>query len=75
MNPKMYVSITTTLPAKNMEYFLLQQFFAFLWSVQGVSVLQIHSCERILLLGELISTQQQNEVQMYKNNYLGIFLD
>ena len=30
--------------------------FAFLWSVQGVSVLEIHSYEQILLLGELIST-------------------
>ena len=40
-----------TLPAKNMEYFLNQRFFAYLWSVQGVSVLEIHSYEQILLLG------------------------
>ena len=42
---------TTTLPAKNMEYFLFERFFAFLWSVQGVSLLEIHSYEQILLLG------------------------
>ena len=35
-----------TLPAKNMEYFLFQRLFAFLWGVQGISV----------LLEELIST-------------------
>ena len=44
-----------TLPAKNMEYFLFQRFFAFLWGLQGVSVLEIHSYEQILLLGKLIS--------------------
>ena len=45
-----------TLPAKNMEYFLFQRFFVFLWSVQGVSVLEIHFYKQILLWGELIST-------------------
>ena len=45
-----------TLPAKDMEYFLFQLFFAFLWSVQGVSVLDLHSYEPILLFGELICT-------------------
>ena len=40
---------------KKMEYFLLQRFFAFLLSVEGVSVPEIHSYEQILLLGELIS--------------------
>ena len=34
-----------TLPATNMNFFLFQRFFAFLWSVQGVSVLEIHSYE------------------------------
>ena len=45
-----------TLPAKNMEYLLFRQFFAFLRSMPGVSVLEIHSNEQILLLGELILT-------------------
>ena len=40
-----------TLPAKNMEYFLFQRHFTFLWGVHGVSVLEIHSNEQILLLG------------------------
>ena len=31
--------------------FLFQRFFAFLWSVQDVSVIEIHSYEPILLLG------------------------
>ena len=71
-----YVYIYThTLPAKNMEYFLFQRFFAFLWSVQGVSVFEIHSCEEILLLGELICTLQQNKAQRSINNYFGIFLN
>ena len=39
-----------------MEYFLIQRIFAFLWSVQGASVLEIHSYEEILRWGELIST-------------------
>ena len=56
--------MTRTLPAKNMEYFLFQRFFDFLCSAQGVSVFEIHSYEQILLLGELISTQQQNEAQI-----------
>ena len=64
-----------TLPAKNMEYFVFQRFFAFLWGVKGVSVLEIHSYEQILLLGQLISTEQQNEAQSFKNNYFGIFLN
>ena len=64
-----------TLPAKNMEYFLFQRFFAFLWDAQGVSLFKIHSYEYILLLDELISTQQQNEAQRFKNNYFGIFLN
>ena len=29
-----------TLPAKNMEYFLFQRLFAFLWGVQGVMYLK-----------------------------------
>ena len=33
-----YWTYSYTLPAKNMEYFLFQRFFAFLWSVQGVSI-------------------------------------
>ena len=41
---------------KNMEYFLFHRFFALLWGVQGVSVLETHSCEQILLLEWLIST-------------------
>ena len=41
--------------------------------MKGVSVLEIHSYEQILLLRELISTQQQNEAQRFKNNYFGIF--
>ena len=45
-----------TLPAKNMEYFLFQRRFAFLWAVQGISVLETLSYEQILLLEELIST-------------------
>ena len=45
-----------TLPAKNMEYFLFQRLFAFLWAVQGISELEILSYEQILLLEELIST-------------------
>ena len=45
-----------TLPAKNMEYLLFHRFFAFLWGVQGFSVLEIHSYEQILFLGELSST-------------------
>ena len=45
-----------TLPAKNMEYFLLQRFFSFLWSVKGFSVLEICSYEQISFLEELIST-------------------
>ena len=44
-----------------MEYFLFQPCYAYLWSVLGVSVLEIHSYEQILPLGELISTYQQNE--------------
>ena len=40
------------LPAKNLEYFLFHQFFAFLWGVQGVSVFEIHSYEQLLLLRE-----------------------
>ena len=39
-----------TLPAKNMEYLLFQRFFAILWGVQGVSVLEIHSYEQMLLV-------------------------
>ena len=35
----------------------------------------IHSYEQILILGELISTQRQNAVQRFKNNYFGIFLN
>ena len=45
-----------TLPAKNMEYFLFQWLFAFLWGVHGVSALEIHPYEQILLWGKLIST-------------------
>ena len=60
---------------KNMELFLFQWLFAFLWGVHGVSVLEIHSYEQILLWGKLISTWQQNEAQMFKNNYFGIFLN
>ena len=48
-----------TLPAKNMEYFLLQQLFAFVWGAQGVPVLEIYSCEQILLLGELINSNMK----------------
>ena len=52
-----YIYIYTyTLPAKNMEYFLFQRFCAYLWSVEGVSVPEIHSYGQILPLGELIST-------------------
>ena len=51
-----YTSITYTLPAKNMEYFLFQRLFAFLWAEQGIFVLEILSYEQILLLEELIST-------------------
>ena len=40
-----------TLRAKNMEYFLFRRFFAFLWGVQGVSVLEIHSYEQMLHWG------------------------
>ena len=36
--------------------FYYSNFFAFLWSVHGVSVLEIHFCEQISLWGELIST-------------------
>ena len=49
-------SLVYTLPAKNMEYFLFQRLFAFLWGVQGIAVLEILSYEQILLLEELIST-------------------
>ena len=42
--------------------------------MQRVSVLEIHSYEQILLVGELISTEHQNEVQRFKTNYFGIFL-
>ena len=41
---------------QNMEYFVFLRFFAFLWCVQGVSVLEIHFYKQILLLGELICT-------------------
>ena len=41
--------------------------------MQGVSVLEIHSYEQMLLVGELISTYHQNEAQRFKNNYFGIF--
>ena len=43
--------------------------------MQGVSILEIHSYEQILLLRELISTSQQNEAQRFKNNYFGSFLN
>ena len=43
-----------TLPAKIMEYFPFQRFFAFLWCMKGVSLFEIHSYEQILLLGEVI---------------------
>ena len=36
---------------------------------------QQHSYEQILLLGELIRTKQLIEVQRFKNNYFGIFLN
>ena len=58
-----------------MEYFLLQRFFAFLWSVKGVSVLELQSHEPILVLELVNSTLQQNEAQRFKNNYFGIFLN
>ena len=45
-----------TLPAKIMEYFLFQRYFAFLYNMQGASVLEIHSYEQIIILMELIST-------------------
>ena len=48
-----------TLPAKNMEYFLFHRFFCFLLGVQGVSILEIHSYEQILLLMKLISTHSK----------------
>ena len=52
-----FMSHIYTLPAKNMENsFSFQRFFAFLWSVQGFSVLEIQSHEPILLLGELTCT-------------------
>ena len=51
----LYGRIRYTLPAKNMESFLFHRIFAFLRGVQGVSVLEIHPYEQILLLGELIS--------------------
>ena len=70
-----WYGFTYTLPAKNMEYFSFQRLLAFLWDVQGVFVLEIHSHEQILLLTQLISTLQQNEAQRFKNNYFGIFLN
>ena len=38
----------------NIYYF--SHFFSILWVVQGVSVLEIHSYEQMLVLGELVST-------------------
>ena len=73
MVPYYKENIYTT--GKNMEYFLFQRFCAYLWSVQGISVLEIHAYEQILPLGELICTLQQNEAQRFKNNYCGIFLN
>ena len=64
-----------TLPAKNTECFLFQRIFAFLWSVQRVSVLEIYSFEQISLFGELFNIWQQNEAQRSKNDYFGIFLN
>ena len=46
-----FLAVEYTLPAKYMNYFLFQRFFAFFWSVQDVSVIEIHSYEPILLLG------------------------
>ena len=63
------------LRAKNMEHFSFHRFFAFLWGVQDVSVLEIHSYEQILFWGELISTKQQNKALRFKNNYFGIFVN
>ena len=40
-----------TLPAKNMEYFVFQRLFAFLWSVQGVSDLKYIHTSRYHFLG------------------------
>ena len=37
-----------------MEYFHYSDFFAFLWTAKGISVLEILSYEPISLLGELI---------------------
>ena len=56
-------------------FFISAIFFSFLWSVQGVSVREIHFYGQMLLLGELISTSQQNEAQRFKNTYFGIFLN
>ena len=53
--------------------FLFQRFCAILWSAQPVSELEKHTYEQILPLGELISTEQQNEGQRFKNNYFDIF--
>ena len=58
-----------------MNIFYFSNFFAILWGVQGLSVLEIHSYEQMLLVGELISTYHQNEAQRFKSNYYGIFLN
>ena len=47
-------SIYTT--GKKYGIFFISPIFFFLWSVQRVSVVEIHSYEQISLLGELIST-------------------
>ena len=57
-----------------MGYFLFHQFFAFLWGVQGVSVLEMHSYEQISLLGELALYSKMKR-KGKKNNYFGIFLN
>ena len=36
-------NLLNTLPAKNMEYFYYSDFVQILWSVQGVSELEIHT--------------------------------
>ena len=72
-NVRYHCKLSSTLPAKNMEYFLFQRFCAILWSAQPVSELEIHTHEQILPLGELITTQQQNKGHRLKNNYFDIF--
>ena len=71
--PHTYCIYIYTLPAKNTEDFTFQRLFAFLWDVQGVCVLEIHSYEQILLLSELFSNWKQNEAQGFKYSYFGIF--